>query len=109
MGTSHKNWWTGRTRWGFGQYFMGTAPIYMVASAAYRMTLPPLVVGGLAMAHGYFKSLLERQPRYDDAEFRRFLRRYQWACLLRGKKRATADLNASQAAVWRANSSHLVC
>ena len=27
MGTSHKNWWTGRTRHGFGQYFMGTAPI----------------------------------------------------------------------------------
>jgi glycosyltransferase involved in cell wall biosynthesis len=109
MGTSHKNWWTGRMRHGFGQYFMGTAPFYMLASAAYRMTRPPLVVGGLAMAHGYFKSLIERQPRYGDAEFRRFLRRYQWACLLRGKKRATADLNASQAAVWRANASHLVC
>jgi len=109
MGTSHKNWWTGRTRWGFGQYFMGTAPVYMLASAAYRMTRPPVVVGGLAMAHGYFKSLLEQQPRYGDDEFRRFLRRYQWACLLRGKKRATADLNARQEAVWRANASHLVC
>jgi glycosyltransferase involved in cell wall biosynthesis len=109
MGTSHKNWWTGRTRWGFGQYFMGTAPVYMLASAAYRMTRPPLVVGGIAMAHGYFKSLLEQQPRYGDDEFRSFLRRYQWACLLRGKKRATADLNARQEAVWRAKASHLIC
>ena len=24
MGTSHRGWWTGRTRWGYGQYFMGT-------------------------------------------------------------------------------------
>ena len=24
MGTSHKNWWTGRVRHGVGQYFMGT-------------------------------------------------------------------------------------
>jgi len=109
MGKSHKNWWTGRMRHGFGQYFMGTAPLYMLASAAYRMTRPPLVVGGLAMAHGYIKSLLEQRPRYGDAEFRQFLRRYQWACLLRGKKRATEDLDASQAAVWRANASHLVC
>ena len=30
MGTSHKNWWTGRARHGFGQYFMGTTPIYML-------------------------------------------------------------------------------
>ncbi|HSV15005.1 MAG TPA: glycosyltransferase, partial [Tepidisphaeraceae bacterium] len=28
MGTSHKNWWTGRARHGSGQYFMGTGPIY---------------------------------------------------------------------------------
>ena len=53
--------------------YMGTAPIYMIASGAYRMTRPPLVTGGLAMIHGYFKAMLEGQERYGDAEFRRFL------------------------------------
>jgi glycosyltransferase involved in cell wall biosynthesis len=102
MGTSHKNWWTGRMRWGFGQYFMGTPPVYMMASAAYRMTRPPVVAGGLAMMHGYFKAMLEKQERYGDDEFRRFLRRYQWACLLKGKARATSEINARQANAWKA-------
>jgi glycosyltransferase involved in cell wall biosynthesis len=100
MGTSQKNWWTGRMRHGFGQYFMGTTPAYMVASAAFRMTRPPLVVGGLGMAVGYFKSLLKGNPRYGDQAFRDFLRDYQWACLRKGKQRATAELNARQAQVW---------
>ncbi len=100
MGTSHRSWWTGRVRHGFGQYFMGTSPLYMVASAAYRMTRPPRVVGGLAMLYGYFRSALARRPRYGDAEFRRFLRRYQRSCLLKGKARATAELEARQAPRW---------
>ena len=104
MGTSHKNWWTGRARWGFGQYFMGTTPAWMLASAAYRMTRPPLVLGGIAMLYGYFRSMLQRKPRYGDGEFRRFLRRYQWASLCKGKARATADLNARQAMNWRPGS-----
>ena len=33
MGSSHKGILTGRKRHGFGQYFMGTGPIYMTASA----------------------------------------------------------------------------
>jgi biofilm PGA synthesis N-glycosyltransferase PgaC len=100
MGTSHKNWWTGRQRHGFGQYFMGTSPWYMLASAAYRMTRPPRVVGGLAMLYGYFNSMAQRNPRYGDGEFRRFLRRYQWACLFRGKAGATARLNERQRQFW---------
>jgi poly-beta-1,6-N-acetyl-D-glucosamine synthase len=100
MGTSHRSWWTGRVRHGFGQYFMGTTPIYLLASAAYRMTRPPLLLGGAAMVYGYLGSMLHGAPRYGDAEFRRFLRSYQWRCLLGGKRRATAEINARQAAVW---------
>jgi glycosyltransferase involved in cell wall biosynthesis len=100
MGTSHRSWWTGRVRHGFGQYFMGTSPWYMLASAAYRAARPPLVGGGVAMAYGYFRSMAKRSPRYGDASFRAFLRRYQWACLVKGKARATAELDARQAAVW---------
>lgn len=100
MGTSHRSWWTGRVRHGFGQYFMGTTPAWMIASALFRMTRPPFFVGGLAMLSGYFGSMIRRRPRYDDPEFRRFLRRYQWACLFQGKKRSMRRLTERQAAVW---------
>jgi glycosyltransferase involved in cell wall biosynthesis len=102
MGSSDKGILTGRTRHGFGQYFMGTSPMYMTASAAFRATRPPLVVGGAAMWWGYVKSVLQRAPRYDDDEFRHFLRRYQWQCLIHGKTEATRRLNAAQESVWRA-------
>ena len=100
MGTSHKNWWTGRVRHGVGQWYMGTGPVYMLASAFYRMTRPPLVVGGLAMIWGYVTSWWNKAPRYEDAEFRAFLRAYQRDCLLRGKTRATAAVNKSPALKW---------
>jgi hypothetical protein len=65
---------------------------------------PPILVGSLAMLWGYFKSMIQRKPRYGDLEFRRFLRRYQWACLLRGKTRATAELNQRQSVQWQGGS-----
>lgn len=102
MGTSHKNWWTGRVRHGVGQYYMGTGPIYMLASALFRMTRPPIGVGGLAMLWGYVRSLAQRKERYGDERFRAFLRRYQWRCLLIGKARATTHLNTIQASKWHA-------
>lgn len=105
MGTSHKNWWTGRQRHGSGQYYMGTGPLWMLAAALFRMTRPPLVVGGLAMLYGYVRSALRRAPRYGDDEFRRFLRRYHRRCMLVGKRRAAAELDAAQAAVWKPGAS----
>lgn len=102
MGASDKGLWTGRKRHGFGQWFMGTDPLYMAASAAYRATRPPRVVGGAGMMWGYVEAALERKPRYDDRAFRSFLRRYQWDCLVRGKARATAALDAQQGPVWEA-------
>jgi poly-beta-1,6-N-acetyl-D-glucosamine synthase len=101
MGTSHRNWWTGRVRHGVGQWYMGTGPFYMLASGLYRMTRPPMVVGGLAMMWGYIRSALQRRRRYPDRQFRRFLRRYQWRCLLFGKGRTTEQVNREQADVWR--------
>ncbi|HEV2292231.1 MAG TPA: glycosyltransferase family A protein [Tepidisphaeraceae bacterium] len=102
MGTSHKNWWTGRVRHGVGQWFMGTGPTYMLASALFRMTRPPRIVGGLAIAWGYLRSWWTSHPRYGDAQFRQFLRSYQRACLLKGKSKATHLLNEHQAGQWRA-------
>ena len=101
MGSSHKGFVTGRLRWGFGQYFMGTSPIYMTVSAVFRMTRPPLIIGGMAMWWGYVRSMLKGAPRYGDDEFRRFLRRYQWRCLVLGKTEATRRLNDAQEIVWQ--------
>jgi glycosyltransferase involved in cell wall biosynthesis len=102
MGSSQQSIFTGRRRHGFGQYFMGTSFLYMTASALFRATKPPLLIGGAAMWWGYVESLLAAKPRFADPEFRRFLRRYQWACLVQGKERATRDLNEQQAVRWQA-------
>lgn len=101
MGTSDRSWWRGRVRHGTGQWFMGTSFTYMLASAIYRSTRPPIILGGTAMMWGYLKSAFTRKQRYGDAAFRRFLRSYQWACLTQGKTRATEALNERQTGVWR--------
>ncbi len=102
MGSSQKGIWTGRVRFGYGQYFMGSSPIYFLASAIFRIPKHPAVVGTIAMLWGYVRSALQRAARYEDPEFRKFLRRYQMACLRMGKNRATRMFNESQASVWLA-------
>ncbi|MFT3789280.1 MAG: glycosyltransferase family A protein [Tepidisphaeraceae bacterium] len=101
MGSSHKSWTTGRVRHGRGQWFMGTHPLYMFASGLFRMTRPPIILGGAAMLWGYIKSMFKNEQRYDDPEFRKFLRSYQLACMLHGKRKATQQLESRQAAVWK--------
>ena len=101
MGSSQKGIWTGRVRSGYGQYFMGTAPVYFLASTMFRLAKHPMVIGSIAMLWGYVSSALRGRPRYEDLEFRRFLRSYQYACLRLGKGRATRKFNDAQEAVWR--------
>ncbi len=100
MGSSQVGMWQGRKRHGFGQHFMGTGLGYMTASAVYRMTRPPVLVGGFAMWWGFVESMLSRKPVLDDPEFRRFLRRCQRNMLLHGKRAAIAALDERGAAVW---------
>ena len=102
QGASEKGIWTGRVRAGFGQYFMGTSPLYYLASAAFRLPRHPAVIGSLAMLWGYGSSAAKGLPRYDDEEFRRFVRRYQHLCLRKGKRKATAQVEAERAHVWHA-------
>lgn len=99
MGSSQQGIYTGRMRHGYGQYFMGTGPLYMLASALYRLPDKPYVLGSLAMLWGWLKSAMQGEPRYDDPDFRRFLRRYQWRALLFGKQRALAVTHREQGIV----------
>src|SRR5215472_6340763 len=92
-GSSQKSIYAGRVRHGYGQYFMGTGLLFMVASAVNKLNRKPYVIGSLAMLWGWLKSALKRAPRYEDKEFRRFLRRYQWRALWVGKERALKTIH----------------
>jgi hypothetical protein len=65
----------------------------MLASAIYRMNERPYVSGSLAMLWGWVKSAIQRKPRYGNAEFRKFLRRYQLRALAVGKERAIEEIH----------------
>ena len=101
MGSSQTSLWRGRLRHGRGQWFMGTGFTYMTASALFRMAHRPFVVGGFGMWAGWLGACLRRAPRYEDPEFRRFLRRYQRTGLLHGKRRATELVEAERSAAWK--------
>jgi poly-beta-1,6-N-acetyl-D-glucosamine synthase len=92
MGSTYKSIFHGRMSHGEGQYYMGTGLTYMTASAIYRMTRPPVVLGGVAMWWGYVLSALRRMPRCNDRALRSFVRRYQWTVLLRGRQWALRNV-----------------
>ena len=96
MGSSQQSIYMGRMRHGYGQYFMGSSFLYVTASALSRLNQKPYVLGSLAMLWGWVKGALDRKPRYDDAAFRQFLRRYQWRVLSVGKHRAIEELHQHQ-------------
>lgn len=77
MGSSHKSIVHGRMRWGYGQWFMGTHPLYILASGVFRMRERPYVIGGLLIIAGYVRSWIKGLPRYDDLEFRQHLHKWQ--------------------------------
>jgi glycosyltransferase involved in cell wall biosynthesis len=98
MGSSHQNIYVGRMRHGYGQYFMGTGFMYLALSALSRLNQRPYLFGSLAIMWGWIKSAAERKPRYENLEFRRFLRRYQLRALLVGKRRAVAEITMAPGA-----------
>jgi biofilm PGA synthesis N-glycosyltransferase PgaC len=100
MGSSQNNILTGRARHGFGQYFMGSDPLYFGATAVFRMSQRPHVIGGLAMLYGYARAWMRRTPQLDDPELRAFIRSYQRKALVSGKAGAIAAIEARQQPLW---------
>ncbi len=99
MGSSQQNIYVGRMRHGYGQYFMGTGFSYMLASAVFRISEKPYVLGSLATLWGWLQSAMKNKPRYEDREFRRFLRHYQWRALVFGKKAAIEEIHREKGIV----------
>ncbi len=102
MGSSQQNIHVGRRRHGFGQYYMGTHPLFLIASAINKTRQPPYVTGSLSMLRGYFGAWLRRVPRQSDAELIPFIRAYQLRALRVGKARAAAEIEAERASAWQA-------
>jgi biofilm PGA synthesis N-glycosyltransferase PgaC len=77
MGSSDKHIYEGRLRWGRGNWYMGYHPLYALAAGINRMKEKPYIIGGLLMIYSYFMSALRGLPRYENLEFRRYLRTWQ--------------------------------
>lgn len=101
MGSSQTSIHTGRRRHGFGQYYMGSDPLFYAATCLFRMAEPPYVTGGFSMLAGYWGAWARRAPQHPDPELRAFIRRYQRRALVRGKARAVAEIEAERAQAFR--------
>ena len=86
MGSSSKSIYHGRIRWGWGQFFMGTHPLYIIAVGLYRMTERPFILGGLLIVLGYLKGWVTGAKRYDFSGFRKSLHAWQLERLKIGKR-----------------------
>ena len=100
MGSSQQGIYTGRRRHGFGQHYMGTSPIYFIATAISKMTHKPYVLGGLAMLQGFFGAMIKGNRRHDDPALVAFIRNYQHRALRMGKAKAVAQIEAERASEW---------
>jgi biofilm PGA synthesis N-glycosyltransferase PgaC len=77
MKSSIQNRYRGWARHGKAQYFMGSHPIWVLASATYHMLDRPYIIGGICAIIGYLEALLNKSARYNDYEVRKFLHSWQ--------------------------------
>lgn len=96
MGSSQNGILTGRRRHGFGQYYMGSDPVYFFVTAILKMFHPPRFWGGLAMIQGYLGAVIKNETQHQDIELRKFIRAYQRRALLVGKAKAISEIEARQ-------------
>lgn len=101
MGSSDRGIFRGRRRHGRGQWYMGTGPFFMAASALLRARDEPRVLGSANMLAGYARAAVTRHPRYGDKAFRRQLRQFQRESLVLGKRRAVERWEARREGVRR--------
>ena len=102
MGSSQTSIYIGRRRHGFGQYFMGSDPIYYLATCVFRMVEPPYVLGALAMAQGFFGAWIRGERQLEDTELTQFIRAYQRRALRVGKAAAIAEIEEARKQIWEA-------
>jgi biofilm PGA synthesis N-glycosyltransferase PgaC len=94
MGTSHKNIFHGAARRGRALWYVRAHPMWVLASAAYRMADRPFVLAGCSVLVGYVDAMRQRAPRIADREFSRYLRRWQMKKLGRALTRKSRSHSA---------------
>jgi poly-beta-1,6-N-acetyl-D-glucosamine synthase len=77
MGSSDRSIFHGRLRRGRSSYFMGSHPLWMVASAAYHVSDRPYCLASIFTLAGYFQAMLSRYPQLTDVRLRRFIQTRQ--------------------------------
>lgn len=100
MGSSQQNIYVGRRRHGRGQYFMGSDPLYFLATVVNRMRHRPYVLGALATLQGYLTAWWQGEAQLPDPDLRAFIRAYQREVLWRGKARTVERIEAERGGVW---------
>lgn len=100
MGSSQKNILTGRVRHGYGQYYMGTSVIYLLASVIYRLDKKPYVIGALATLWGYLRCVITRENKLYDPKMQKMMRHSQLRSLIKGKKQTFEQMNAERGKYW---------
>jgi hypothetical protein len=53
----------------------------------------PYVISGVGILVGYIHAAIRREPRFEDAEYLRFFRRYEFESLLFGRVRTMRKFN----------------
>ena len=87
MGASHVNIYKGRRRWGRGQYFIGTHPLYVLAICFYRLFERPFILGGLNILIGYLHSMIKRAEQFNYPGFKSSLRAWQFERIKLGRRK----------------------
>jgi hypothetical protein len=71
-----------RIEQGYGAYYMGYHPLFMIARGLRRMFDRPYLVGGMAMIAAYFVAKLQGREQFADKSVTRYIRQTQWRQLL---------------------------
>jgi poly-beta-1,6-N-acetyl-D-glucosamine synthase len=77
IGTAQTTVVRARFAYGMKDYAIGNSPLWQVFRSAYQMTKPPYLVGGAALACGYFWAMLRGADRCVSPDLVAFHRREQ--------------------------------
>jgi glycosyltransferase involved in cell wall biosynthesis len=81
VGSSDRGVLRGRSRRGRSGYFMGSHPLWMLASAMFHIGDSPFILGSLFTLKGYFTALWSKDPKINNPELIAFIRRSQLSAL----------------------------
>ena len=83
MGTAQSGGLGAKFKYGAKDYSVGNHPVWELFRAVYQMKQRPFVVGGIALALGYFWSMIRRVPRRVSQDLVEFTRQEQMRRLSR--------------------------